>query len=178
VLVVEQRFSNKYLQMILSQIEIIQPDEYVSDSRVTINDNFLKLQDRIALIPVGPKGDTGSQGAQGIPGPIGMNGLVLWVNGPLFINPSATNELIMPATQNMTPTGATARLKTAPQGSSLQAKIQVNGIDYITFTFVPGNKVLSKPIYTGIAANSIITLAIVCVGSSVPGSDLSITLYV
>jgi hypothetical protein len=112
-----------------------------------------------------------------------MNGINLWVNGNLAVNPDATNHLTMPATQALTPTGAVATLKGAPSGSSVIAVVKVNGIAWLTFTFAAGvtSVVLSSAtVLTAgpVPASAVVSLAITAVGSSSTGNDLSISIYV
>jgi hypothetical protein len=112
-------------------------------------------------------------------GPVGgLNGFSMWMNGTLSVNPDATNHLLMPSTKSLTPTGAIATLKTAPTGSSLVAVVNVNGSAWLTFTFAAGVSSVT-PVPSGtIAANAVISLAITAIGSTLPGADLSISVFV
>ena len=112
-----------------------------------------------------------------------MNGITLWVNGNLAINPDATNHLSMPATQSLMPTGAVATLKGAPSGSSVVAIVKINNVIWLTFTFAAGVTSVALSSATVLAAwpvpaSAAISLAITAIGSSSPGTDLSISIYV
>jgi hypothetical protein len=112
-----------------------------------------------------------------------LNGIALWVNGNLELNPDATNQLTMPSTQVLAPTGAVATLKGGPSGSSLVAVVKVNTITWLTFTFPPGVTSVTLSSATVLAAGSVpasgvVSLAITNVGSTTPGNDLSISIYV
>jgi hypothetical protein len=106
-----------------------------------------------------------------------LNGIVMWVNGPLSVNADATNHLLMPSTKTFTPTGASAEVKTAPTGSSLVATINVNGSPWLTFTFAAGSTTASATPTGTIAAGDVVSLAITAIGSTVAGSDLSLSVF-
>jgi hypothetical protein len=115
--------------------------------------------------------------------PSKLNGMLLWVNGDLSINPDATNHLIMPATKTLSPTGAVATLKAAPIGGQVIAVVKVNGVDWLTFTFNDGDTSVSLVEASVVAAGpvpegAIITLSVISVGAVFPGADLSISIYV
>jgi hypothetical protein len=112
-----------------------------------------------------------------------MNGINLWVNGNLAVNPDATNHLTMPATQALAPSGAVATLKGAPSGSAAIAVVKVNGIAWLTFNFAVGVTSVVPSSATVLAAgpvpaSGVVSLAITSVGSTAPGNDLSISIYV
>ncbi len=111
----------------------------------------------------------GSTPAQAITG----GEAVLSVGGTLAIQSNAAPLLTVPA---ITPVSITALVKQAPQGGSVQVQLNVAGQKYLTVTVAQGQTSGSATgsSFAAIAAGSLLTMDIVAVGTTFPGSDLSL----
>lgn len=101
------------------------------------------------------------------------------VDGTLAIEADACPALTLPAT--ITPSGLLATVKTAPVGHDLDFSLWVGSVLWMSFTIYAGStsatatssQLTGKPITGG----QNIRLSIDNVGSTTPGSDLSVILY-
>jgi hypothetical protein len=81
--------------------------------------------------------------------------------------------------QSKIPTGIVGLLKQLPQGASVMLNVLVAGLVYTSLELKPG---VSSPVLISgglggaIAANALITLDIIQVGTTFPGADLSVLL--
>jgi hypothetical protein len=76
----------------------------------------------------------------------------------------------------VTPAGLVGLLKQTAIGAAVTAQIMVAGVSYATLTIAAGQTQVSIPGAGSIAANALVTLNITSVGTTFPGSGLSVIL--
>ncbi|HTB10936.1 MAG TPA: hypothetical protein VK752_05170 [Bryobacteraceae bacterium] len=76
----------------------------------------------------------------------------------------------------VTPSGLVALLKVAAIGAAVSAQLMVAGVSYATLTIPAGQTQVSIPGAGAIAANALVTLNLISVGTTFPGSGLSVIL--
>jgi len=98
--------------------------------------------------------------------------VVLSVPGTLGILTNAAPLLLFASA--VTPSGLVAILKQPSIGASVIAQVMVAGVSYAQLTIPAGQTQVSIPGAGGIAANALVTLNIISVGTTFPGSGLSV----
>jgi hypothetical protein len=135
-----------------------------------INDSMREIARQLDSASHGsaPSVSAGSPVSQSITGEA-----VLSVGGTLGIQSNAAPLLTVPA---ITPVAITALLKQPPQGGQVQVQLNAAGSKFITVTVAEGQVSGSAPgsSFAAIAGGSLLTLDIVAVGTTFPGSDLSL----
>jgi hypothetical protein len=138
-----------------------------------INSSFQKIQQMLdssnATVPsargltvVGGSGST-----------TGASQVQLSVPGTLAVMSYAAPLVELPFT--ITPTSIVALIKQAPVGAAITYRVKVAGVSYFSASVGTGLLLLSSGgTFQPIAANSLITVDIVSVGTTFPGSDLSV----
>jgi hypothetical protein len=76
----------------------------------------------------------------------------------------------------VTPSGLVGLLKETAIGAAVSAQIMVAGVSYATLTIAAGQTQVTIPGAGTIAANALVTLNLVSVGTTFPGSGLSVIL--
>jgi hypothetical protein len=115
--------------------------------------------------------------AQSGGGGAAINRFSLTMAGALAVDADPASHLLFPPALGMTATGVTAQVKTAPTGASLIVLVKANGTTIYTLTFTAGSTTATATGSVSIAAGAVISLAVTQVGSSIVGSDLSMTVY-
>ena len=110
----------------------------------------------------------------------GSPGITMQVDGTLAIG--SDQAPIVALNASSTAVAVVACVKTAPIGAGLMVNINVGGFLWLSLAIVAGDTAArATPAQIAaagaIAANSNVTLDIVAVGTTVPGSDLSIMIY-
>jgi hypothetical protein len=137
----------------------------------TINDRLRRLQSLIAQAPsaVVP---TRTQPVATSSGGAAPSELVLAVPGVLGIIASAAPLVSLP--EDATPTEIVALVKTAPVGAALTLQVLAGSSQVAIVVIAAGAVSASVPGGATIPAESVITLAITTVGTTFPGSDLTV----
>ena len=78
--------------------------------------------------------------------------------------------------ETRTVTQLRASVGTAPTGSSIVVTVNKNGSSIGTVTIPAGSYTATSTVNVGIVANDYLTVSIISVGSTVPGSDLTVTI--
>jgi hypothetical protein len=107
-------------------------------------------------------------------------GATLQVDGTLAIGSNQAPPLQLNA--NRTPSAVLALVRTAPTGAGLTVNINVGGVLWMALTIAAGNvsaQATSTQLMASgaIAGSASVTLDITAVGTTVPGSDLSVFIY-
>jgi len=105
----------------------------------------------------------------------GAGTLSLYVGGTLGIGSDLAPVVAL--TEARKPTSVKAYVKQAPTGAGLTLKLVVGGADWLTLTIPAGQTSASATPSSEIAANTNVRLDITAVGTTFPGSDLSVFLY-
>jgi hypothetical protein len=110
----------------------------------------------------------------------GSPGITMQVDGTLAIG--SDQAPIVALNASSTAVAVVACVKTAPTGAGLTVNINVGGFLWLSLTIAAGDTTArATPAQIAaagaIAANSNVTLDIVAVGTTVPGSDLSVMIY-
>ncbi|HUE17347.1 MAG TPA: hypothetical protein VMR25_24560, partial [Planctomycetaceae bacterium] len=150
--------------------------------------NFIKQPMLIAGFTVDVNGNESPDGdapvrEDWIYGAVGTNaspGATLQVAGTLAIGSNQAPPLQLNATR--TPNEVVALVGTAPTGAGLTIKINVGGVLWMSLTIAAGNlsvqptaaQLTAAGVITGSAS---ITMDITAVGTTVPGADLSVFIY-
>ncbi len=139
-----------------------------AEAQLALNDRFRTIAQ--ALDSIGATGTTTSTAtASG-------RELILTVPGTLGIQTNAAPLVSLP--DSITPGGGiVAMLKQPPQGASVKFKLQVGGADYTAVELPAGSSLpvlISGALGGVIAANALVTLNIIQVGTTFPGADLSV----
>jgi hypothetical protein len=117
-----------------------------------------------AKSPVSTSSSSGGQVALSVPGTLGVQ----------------TNAAALIALETAaTPVGLLAMLKQPPQGNPVVVNVLVAGSTYTSVTLPAGSSavvVITGSLGGAITANAVITLNITQVGTTFPGSDLSVLL--
>ena len=75
---------------------------------------------------------------------------------------------------SVTPANITVQLKQAPAGAALVVVVYVNGVVYATITVPAGATSASVATSTQIVAGQLIRVDITAVGTTYPGSDMTV----
>ena len=137
--------------------------------RATLNDRFRTIAARLDAAAVGNTTPTPTSG-----GSTSLAGreLILSVPGTLGIQTDAAPRVSLGETA--TPAEVRALLKQPSQGASVIVKIRVGGKDWTSITLPVGSSEVSVSASGSIAANALITVNLVQVGTVFPGADLTV----
>jgi hypothetical protein len=109
----------------------------------------------------------------------GASGITLQVDGTLAIG--SNQAPLVSLNSSSTPVAVVASVKTAPIGANLTININLGGALWLSLTMLDGLSTVSvtssQVSWGSLAAGANITLDIAAVGTTVPGSDLSVMIY-
>jgi hypothetical protein len=97
---------------------------------------------------------------------------VIVIPGTLAIGSDLGPIAAMPTTS--TPANITVQLKQAPAGAALVVVVYVNGVVYATITVPAGATSASVATSTQIMAGQLIRVDVTAVGTTYPGSDMTV----
>lgn len=138
------------------------------------------LQTRVissaAIGPPGPPGPTGADGPQGDPGPQGLNGVgqaVFGIDGELAVASYAPRWRVFGSRSIL---GIVALVAVAPVGADIIINVNKNGVLLDTITILDGEdeSAIVIPESATLVDGDIFTIEVVQVGSTTPGSYLTL----
>jgi hypothetical protein len=141
----------------------------------TVADLMPALNDRMRQIEqmTGSTATVATSSSKGSPASsTGPGQVVLSVPGTLGIQSNAAPLLLFQSP--VTPSGLVALLKEAAIGAAVIGQLMVKGVAYAALTLPAGQTQVSIPGAGAIPANALVTLNVTSVGTTFPGSGLSI----
>ena len=121
---------------------------------------------------IGAQGPTGATGATG---PTGSMNIAYTQQGPLSVTTGLTRYYFE---NSGTITKIRASVGTAPTGSSLIVEVFENGVSIGTATITAGSFTGTTTISNAVALGDYVTVSITQVGSTVTGTDLTVSLTI
>ena len=154
--------------------------------------NILNYEEQTIFVQVGTLATSGNASPPsldpfreiylfGQPGEIsGSPGITLQIDGTLAIG--SDQAPIVALNSSSKATGVVACVKVAPTGAGLTININVGGTSWMSLTISAGAVIEQATpsqiaVAGAIAANKNVTLDVVAVGTTIPGSDLSVLIY-
>lgn len=129
----------------------------------------------VAVTPVGARGPQGVQGAPGVPAP-SLNPMTWTRGGPQFVSTGLHKYYVDHPGTDM---GLRASLSTPPVGADLVVALRQNGT-VIQLATIPDGQITSGYLTLSpgtVSAGDYFTVDVTQVGSTDPGSELTVTLW-